>query len=232
MKRFVILGAMIAAGTALWAQAPGPGMTPQQGFTVEALLSQISLYVPEEATQGLLGGRFGGAGAGQAGQGRTQAGQGGQSGQGAGAGQQSFRQLFQFTRDPKLYLTRDQIAKLIPILQGLRQNPLPTPSKAKQVQADVDAILSVAQKAEYEQYRQQMQKAIDQIRKQFAASGSGANAAGQGGGNGSGGQQGQGGQAGQGQNRQGAQLTPTERRQRELDAFIKMLQDRQKTLQA
>jgi hypothetical protein len=35
---------------------------------------------------------------------------------------------------------------------------------------------------------------------------------------------------GQGQTRQGTQLTPTERRQRELDAFIKVLQDRQKQL--
>jgi hypothetical protein len=249
MRRYAfavaVMAALLLAGTAAWAQAPGPGAVAQ-GFTVETLLAQISLYLPPESTQGLGGfGRgFGGQGGGQAGgQGGAQgSGQGSAQGtttQGAGGqGARSFRQLFQYTRDPKLYLTREQIAKLIPILQDLRANPLPTPSKAKAVQASVDALLSVAQKAEYADYQKQMQKAIDEIRKQFAAAGGGqaGSTGGQGGTSGQGGT----GQAGGGQagavggqgGRQGAQLTPTERRQRELDAFIKVLQDRQKQVSA
>jgi hypothetical protein len=102
----------------------------------------------------------------------------------------------------------------------------------------VDALLSVAQKAEYADYQKQMQKAIEEIRKQFAASGASGAANGQAGGasGGFGGANGaQGAEAGQGgtQQRQGAaQLTPTQRAQRELDAFIKVLQDRQKQVGA
>jgi hypothetical protein len=250
MRRYVpvlvVTAALMLAGAAAWAQAPGPGAAPNQGFTVEVLLTQLSLYLPEESTQGLGGfGRgFGGQGGARAG---TQGGQAGAQAGGQGTTQgtqgsggqarQNFRQLFQYTRDAKLYMTKDQIAKLIPILQDLRANPLPTPSKARAVQASVDAILSVAQKAEYADYQKQMQKAIDEIRKQFAASngsaGGGQANAGQGGGQ-AGATDQPGGQAGAGggQARQGAQLTPTERRQRELDAFIKVLQDRQKQVSA
>ena len=222
-KQRIILALAVAgliAGSAAWAQAPGPGGAPAQGFSVPVLISQLSLYLPPEATQGLGG--FGRAGGGQ----------GGAQGTGAQGtrtqGGQDFRQLFQFTRDPKLYLTKDQIAKLLPILQGLRENPILTPSKAKQVQASVDALLSVAQKAEYADYQKQTQKAIEEMRKQFAASGQGTGsgqAAGGGGGQGA-----DGGQGATGQQRQGGgtQMTATQRAQRELDAFIKVLQDRQK----
>jgi hypothetical protein len=224
VKKYVIMAAVLVIAAAAWAQAPGPGATPTQGFTVETLISQISLYLPEESTQGLGGfGRGGGQEGGQ-----QAAGQQGSAQQ--NTARQNFRQLFQFTRDPKLFLTKDQIAKLVPIFQALRQNPLPTPSKAKQVQSDVDATLSVAQKAEYKQYQEQMQKAFEEIRKQFAASSSGTGSGQTGtGGTMSGNAQGQA-SGGQGQTRQGTQLTPTERRQRELDAFIKVLQDRQKQL--
>jgi len=244
MKRYGIvlisLAAFLASSLAAWAQAPAPGGATTQGFTVETLVSQLSLYLPEDATQGMIGGFGGARGAGQAagqganaqsgraqGTGQTQ----GQAGAGGAAG---FGQLFNFTRDPKLFLTKDQIAKLLPILTALKANVMPTPSKAKQVQASVDAILTAAQKAEYDKYQKQMAKAMEEIRKQFAASGaSGAgNAAGQGG---FAGEQAQGGQAGQaGQQRQGgaAQVTPLERRQRQLDAFIKALQERQKQIGA
>jgi hypothetical protein len=242
--RFIAAVAAVAAlvaASAASAQATGPGGTPVQGFSVPVLISQLSLYLPEESTRGLGGGGgFGGRGGtgnqgAQGGQANgAAAGQGAQAGSGAAAGQaaggqraQGFRQLLQFTRDPKLYLTKDQITKLLPILQGLRESPILTPSKAKQLQASVDALLSVAQKAEYADYQKQMQKAIEEIRKQFAASGA-SGAAGQGTGAVGGADQ------GGGQQRQangaagGAQLTPTQRAQRELDAFIKVLQDRQK----
>ncbi len=234
------VAAALAAAPAASAQATGPGAggAPRQGFSVPVLISQLSLYLPEESTQGLgFGfGRGGGGGQGGAGQGAGAAAgqsaggataQGAQAGTGAAAGAQRFRQLFQYTRDPKLYYTKDQITKLLPILQGLRDNPILTPSKAKDLQASIDALLSVAQKAEYADYQKQMQKAIDEIRKQFAASGSGGTGAGGGGAAGA-----QAGQAGSQQQGGGAQLTPTQRAQRQLDAFIKVLQDRQKQVGA
>jgi hypothetical protein len=61
---------------------------------------------------------------------------------------------------------------------------------------------------------------IEDFRKQMSANGANT-------GNG----QGQTGQARSGQNG-GAQMTPLQRRQRELDGFIKVLQDRQKQLGA
>jgi hypothetical protein len=140
----------------------------------------------------------------------------------------------QFPRDPKQYLTKDQIARLIPVLQALRENPMPSPSKARQVASNVESILTPGQKAERAQFRGQLQK----LRERF---------------------QGQGGQrlpdfsAMTEQQRQeflnslpedqrqriqqrlqqsgGAQLPPRERRQRMLDNFIKILQDRQRQLE-
>jgi hypothetical protein len=117
------------------------------------------------------------------------------------------RQQLPFTRNPALFLTRDQIAKLLPILTALRENPLPTPSRALQVRKDVDGILTAAQKAEYEQFRKAMQDLIQRYRQQAAANGAG------------------GGSQGDAQSR--AQMTPLQRRQRQLDAFIKVLQSRQ-----
>jgi hypothetical protein len=216
MRKYLIATVVLVIAAAAWAQAPGPGGTPTQGFTVEGLISQISLYLPEDSFQG-----FGGF---------DRAAQPGTGAQGSGqqdTARQNLRQLFQFERDPKLFLTREQIAKLLPVFQALRQNPLPTPSKAKQIQADVDAILSVAQKAEYTRYQKQMEKAFEEIRKQFAASAAGSSGQA---GNGAFANRDAQGQGANGQDRQGAQLTPTERRQRELDAFIKVLLDRQKQL--
>ncbi|MGD0727928.1 MAG: hypothetical protein ABSB63_20425 [Spirochaetia bacterium] len=189
---FIALAGLLAGGLGAWAQSSSQGGTNAvQGFNVPSLIGQLSLYLPPEATQGMYGGRS------------------------AAAGGQ--RQQLQFTRDPALFLTKDQIAKLLPILTALRESPLPTPSKATQVRADVDGILTAAQKAEYEQFRKAMQDLIQRYRQQAAA-----NAAGSGG-------------EGSGQNRQfqgggensGTQMTPLQRRQRQLDAFIKVLQSRQ-----
>jgi hypothetical protein len=219
--------AMLASATASWAQAPGAGAAVQ-GFNVTLLISQLSIYLPEEATQRMYGGRGGSAG-GQQGQ----AGQQGAAAQGqAQGGQQGGLRRFQinFTRDPKLFLTRDQIARVIPIMTALKDNPMPTPSKAKQVQADVDAILTAAQKAEYAQFQKEVQKLIQSFRQQMSANGAGSGAAA--GALGGGQDAGQGAQAGGtgragGAGQGGAQLTVLQRRQRQVEAFIKVLQERQ-----
>jgi hypothetical protein len=66
--RFLLVMAItaLAAAATASAQTPGAGGTPQQGFSAQVLISQLSLYLPEESTQGLGGfGGFGGrAGAG------------------------------------------------------------------------------------------------------------------------------------------------------------------------
>jgi hypothetical protein len=223
MKRhaFVLLAglALVVAAASAGAQTPGGAMT--QGFNVQTLISQLSLYLPEDSTRGMYSG-FGGRG--QAGQ-AAQTGQGAQAGQGASAGARRFPQL-QFTRDPKLFLTREQIAALLPILLDLKANPMPTPSKAKTVQASVDAVLTVAQKAEYADFQKQVQKMIADFRAQMAANG-GSTGSGQFGGAAGNGQ----GQGGAGANG-GAQMTPLQRRQRQVDAFVRVLQDRQKQLGA
>ncbi len=194
----ITLAGLLVGGMAAGAQESATdGTSPVQGFNVGMIVGKLSLYLPPEATKGMYGG-FGGRAPG-------------------GAPPQ-----LNFTRDPALYLTKDQIAKLLPILTALRENPLPTPSKAAQVQADVDGILTAAQKAEYDQFRKAMQDLIQHYRQQAAANG------GAGGGPGGAG-------GGPGQNRQfqgagqngGAQVTPMQRRQRQLDAFIKVLQSRQ-----
>ena len=225
MKKQAMIAAALGAllvGTAAWAQAPGPGAggPVRPGFSVPVLLSELSLFLPQESTQGLLFRGGGGQGGGQGGNGQTAV-QGGQRAQ-------QFRQLLQYNRDPKLYFTKEQIAALLPLLQALRQNPILTPSKAKEFQASVDALLSVAQKAEYADYQKAMQKAFEQIRQQFAAQGAGGGTGGQGQAGSAGATAGQ----GTGQQQGGSQLTPTQRAQRQLDAFIKVLQDRQKELGA
>jgi hypothetical protein len=220
----LVLAAILLGGAAAGAQAPAPGgMTAMQGFSSPALIAQLSLYLPPESTKGMFG-AFGGRGGTPGGGGQGAGGQGAQSRAGGAAG--GFLSQLAFTRDPKLYLTKDQIGRLLPILIALRENPMPTPSRAKQVQADVDGILTPGQKAEYEQFRKAVQDLIQRFRQQAGASG----------GEGSGGQ----GDAGQqravqgpgGQGQGGAQMTPLQRRQRQLDAFIKVLQERQQQVGA
>jgi hypothetical protein len=192
---FLTLTGLLAGGLAAWAQSPTPnGTNPVQGFNVQSLVGELSLFLPPEATQGMYGGS------------------GGRSAPAEGQRPQQT-----FARNPALFLTKDQIGKLLPVLTALRESPLPTPSKALQVQADVNGILTTAQKAEYEQFRKAMQDVIQRYRQQAAANGSGAGNQGDG----------QGRQFQGGAQNSGAQLTPMQRRQRQLDAFIKVLQSRQ-----
>lgn len=212
----IILVGIFATAVAAEAQAaPAPGAAVARGFSSQILVTQLSLYLPEDATKGMYRG-FGPAGAGRGGQG-AQAGQGAQGGQSAQGGQgaqagpgdgatgatgRGFPQI-QFKRDPALYLTKDQISKLLPLLTALRESPLPTPSRARQVQADVDAILTDAQKAEWAEFQKKLQAVADELRQRMSANGPGA---------------------------QGGSQQPTllQRRQRQLDAFITVLQDRLK----
>jgi hypothetical protein len=215
MKRYaftiLVLAGVLSAGVAAEAQSPGQGgATPLQGFSSSALIAQLSLYLPPESTQGMMGGAGGRGG----GQGQGGSGQGAQRQAGAAGG--GFMSQLAFQRDPKLYLTKDQIGRLLPILLALRENPMPTPSGAKKVQADVDGILTQGQKAEYEQFRKAVRDLIQRFRQQAAANGGGGAA-------GSGNLD----APRPGQEGAGSQMTPLQRRQRQLDGFIKVLQDRQ-----
>jgi hypothetical protein len=220
----LIVFAGLLVGLNAGAQATGPGAPlSQRGFSSQMLVTQLSLYLPEEATRGM------GRGSGRA---------NGSSAQNAPSGQDSqagrgFPQI-QIPRDPKLYLMKQQIAGLLPILIALRDNPLPTPSKAKQVQADVDAQLTAAQKAEWTEFQKKLQDLIAQFRQRMGANGTGANGTGA---NGTGGQGAMNGgdataQAGGKGGPGGPQMTVLQRRQRQLDDFIKVLQDRLKQASA
>jgi hypothetical protein len=192
---FIILAGLLAAGMTAGAQGSGPGGAAPRGFSSQMLISQLSLYVPEEATRGMHAG-FGG---------RPNA----PASDGAAPGR-GFPQI-QFTRDPKLFLTKAQITSLLPILHALRDNPLPTPVKAKQVQADVDSNLTAPQKAEWTEFQKKLQALIQEFRQRMSADGTGA----QGQATGS-----------QAQDDAAPQTTLLQRRQKQLDAFIKVLQDR------
>jgi len=205
----ILVLAVLAAGrAAVSAQAaPGPGGPAQRGFSSQILIAQLSLYLPEEATRAMYRGFAGQTG--------------GPGGQGGAAGSRAFPQI-QFTRDPALFLTKDQIAKLLPILQALRDAPLPTPSKAKQVQAEVDAQLTAGQKAEWAEFQKKMQARIEEFRQRMAASGGASQGTTGGGADGSPGPS-AGGQAG------GSPAgTLLQRRQRQVDAFIEVLRIRLK----
>jgi hypothetical protein len=248
MKRSLIIclaiAALLGASATGFAQTGGAttGQTPVQGFSVETLIQELALFIPEDLATGLAGARgFGGGaggpqGAGQPGGAATQAPAGNTAAGKTGAGQAAPQMpQLDFTRDTKLFLTKAQIAKILPIMTSLRENPLPTPTKAKKVQADIDAILTAAQKAEYATYQTALQKQMAAVQKLM------------GGQNGQGQQQGTppqgtppagmgpggdpnaagGGAPGGGAGtttQAGKQMSQTEMRQNEIDQLIKALQ--------
>jgi hypothetical protein len=63
------------------------------------------------------------------------------------------------TRDPALFLTGEQIDKILPIMRDLKASPFPTPSRAKTIRAGVDAVLSKAQKGSWEKAQKDLAKA-------------------------------------------------------------------------
>ena len=130
LTRISLLACMAASVAASAnAQSLSPGTVP--GFTVQAFIAEVSLFLPPEVFPS-----------------------------NARQGQGPARTLF--ARDPKLYLTKEQVDKVLPIAVGLKENPMPSPAKAKKIQAELDALLDPAQKAEFADYR----KALDKIRKE------------------------------------------------------------------
>ena len=215
----VAAGLFIAAASA-GAQAAG-APAPSQGFSVENLLMELTLFMPEEYARfrvfggpGGSGGAAAGAPSGSGQQGtQPQAGQGGQR-LGGGA-------LPEFKRDPRLMLTAQQVDALLPALEELRKTPFPTPSQAKKVTATVEATLTKQQKDAYDKYVKERDKALEEMRKQFAAR---SGAQGQG-------AQGQGMQGTQGPAQgQRPQMDPAELRRQMLDAVVKNMQEYRKGL--
>jgi len=194
-----------------------PGAAGAQGFNSQTLVFELSLFLPQEA----LGKAFGAGGRGSPGRpgSGTAAGQQGQAGN-------SQRPTSQFVRDPKLFLTKDQIDRLLPILKALKDNPMPSPSKARQIEADIDTIITKAQKAEYADWRKEMATFRQELRQRFAASG-GQNGTAPGGGAPGGAGDGGLGQAGPRgpADASAPRVNELERRQRLLEAFIGALQD-------
>lgn len=247
--------AVLCAAPAVFAQNTGSQSASTQGFTITSMIMELSLFLPP-GENGRMGGPGGQAGPGGQPQGQQsgtqpsgapqaaapQAGGGQPSGQQAGAqstgrqGGGSGGRFLTIQRDPKLYFTADQADKLIALLQPLRDNPFPTPSGAKNLQALIDSILTTAQKAERDTFRAERDKAVAQAQSQGA------------------GAQGRGGQFFANlqnmtpdqrqqfisnlppdqqqrikqylaQAAQEQQLTPLQQRQRQLDAFLQALKD-------
>lgn len=249
-RRRLMLLAALAAGSLVAAAAAGAATTgtttAQSGFNVENLLMELSVFLPEEyagfyGDRGFLVGRPGGAAAGgeapgnqpQGSQGtQSQGGTSGQPGTQGGQRPQGF-DLPQFKRDAKLMLTAKQVEALVPVLLDLQKTPYPTPSQAKKVTTTVDATLTKQQKDAYDKYVKERDKAMEEMRKQFASR-SGSTGTQDAQGSGTGGfvtrnndGTGQGGQAGQGQRQQ---VDPAELRKQMLETFIKNLQDYRKGL--
>jgi len=217
-----LLAAAFAGAQAPGSPPPGPGPGPGPslgGFSVENVLMELSLFMPEQYA-GFRGspGRPGGAG-----------GPGGSGGPGAaaGAGQPGGRTSQQpnrfvipeFKRDAKLMLTAAQIDALLPVLLDLQKNPFPTPSQAKKVAATVEATLTKQQKDAYQKYAKERDKAIEEMRTQFQSR---TGTQGQGG---VGTRGGPGAPTGQGSQGQRQPMDPAELRRRMLDVFVKNMQD-------
>jgi hypothetical protein len=224
----LVAAGLVAATASSGAQAAGapPSLG---GFSVENLLMELSLFMPEQYAGFRVG--LGGPGApgGPGGSGGTGAaagaGQQGTGQQGAQSGTRPNGPAFpEFKRDAKLMLTAAQVDALLPVLLDLQKNPFPTPTQAKKAAATVDATLTKQQKDAYEKYAKERDKALEEMRKQFSSRNG---TQGQGG---TGTQGGQGVQDGQGSQGQRQQADPAERRKRMLDAFIKNLQEYRKEL--
>ncbi len=61
-------------------------------------------------------------------------------------------------RDPALFFTTDQVERLLPILKTLREQPYPTPAAGKKLAAQIEALLTGAQKASRDKLRGERQQ--------------------------------------------------------------------------
>ena len=238
-----LLFAIVPAG----AQATGAAAA-QTGFNVENLLMELSNFLPEEYAG--FGGRgffVGGpnvapGGAAPGGTAATTQGSGQQGGttqQNAPSGQANQRpqgfNIPEFKRDAKLMLTAKQVDALLPVLLDLQKTPYPTPSQAKKVTTTVDATLTKQQKDAYDKYVKERDKAMEELRKQFASRAQGSGTQGTQGGSTGGGavtRDNAGDGTGSGQRAQGQrqQVDPAELRKQMLEGFIKSLQEYRKGL--
>ena len=180
------LGAQTAAAT-----GAGGGIETARGFNSEAIVFELSLFLPREALGKAFGaagsgayGRAGGGGTANQGGGGSNGGVGGvgggyNGGGGAGAGGAGSGgggaspqgQIPQFIRDPKLFLTKDQVDRLLPLLATLRDNAIPSPSKARQIEAELNTIITKEQRAEYADWQRAMARLRQELRQRFASSG-------------------------------------------------------------
>ena len=111
-------------------------------------------------------------------------------------------------RDPKLFFDLAQVDALIPLMQALYQNPFPTPASARKLQAATDGLLTPAQTGVLDRFRAERDRLAARYRQEAAGGGSSQRPA----------------QAG------GRSLTPLERRQRMIEAFVALLKQRRKDL--
>jgi hypothetical protein len=63
-------------------------------------------------------------------------------------------------RDPALFFTVEQVERLLPILKTLREQPYPTPAAGKKLAAEIEALLTDAQKAVRDKLREERQKLL------------------------------------------------------------------------
>ena len=156
-----------------------------QGFNSQTLVFELSLFLPQDALGRAFGaggrGAYGNSGKGGA---RPEAGgAGGTTGGGGAAGggaQVSRDRPARFVRNPRLFLTKAQVDSLLPVLVELRNNAMPSPSKARRIEAEIDTILTKAQKSEYADWRKAMESYLRELRQRFAASGGPGASGGQG----------------------------------------------------
>jgi hypothetical protein len=116
--------------------SPNAPLSPNaidQGFTSQALVLELSLLLPQDVLQ---------RGPAQPGPRKPP------------VGQAQAPRPNPIARDARFFLTRDQADRLVPILQGLRENPMPSPAKAKRIASEVDSILRADQKAEIKRVRE------------------------------------------------------------------------------
>jgi hypothetical protein len=151
------------------AQGWGDSGDDAEVIIIPTLVSELSLYLPADLAAGILRPNAG-AGALPA-QGNTRApapasGSGQGSRQGSGAGSAPGQGQEMFARDAKLYFTKKQIDKLLPILQELLDKPETQATKGKKFRSDINGILTKAQKAEWTRYAEQARQGNMMIRRQ------------------------------------------------------------------
>jgi len=130
-----MLSAFLVLGLASCATTNGPQRSPQE-TEAQKLIQEVSIFLPEAS-------RGGGPG------------QGGPGGSGDPSGV--------FQRDESLFLSKDQVAKVLPILTALKAKSSATAEDIKKARLDTEILLTDAQKAEYKVFQAEMEKMEKQM---------------------------------------------------------------------